>query len=94
MGSAERLSTLSNRYSLDPEAFRKRLTVPVLVWETAPAPERTPVYKKWWLWTIVGAVVVAAVVVPVAVIEGSSDWANLPPQGPGAPATAGLKVRW
>jgi tetratricopeptide (TPR) repeat protein len=36
--------------------------------ETAAAPppspsvERTPVYKKWWLWTIVGAVVAAGVV--------------------------------
>lgn len=25
-----------------------------------PAPERTPLYKKWWLWTIVGVVVVGA----------------------------------
>jgi hypothetical protein len=36
---------------------------PVLVAAPAPArPERaaTPVYKKWWLWTIVGVVVVGA----------------------------------
>jgi hypothetical protein len=26
-----------------------------------PAPERAPLYKKWWLWTAVGAVVVAGV---------------------------------
>jgi len=26
---------------------------------TAP-PKKTPVYKKWWLWTIVGAVAVGA----------------------------------
>jgi tetratricopeptide (TPR) repeat protein len=52
--------------------------------------ERTPVYKKWWLWTIVGVVVVAAVVIPVAVIEGSSKWTNVSDQGPGA----ALTVRW
>jgi hypothetical protein len=27
----------------------------------------TPVYKKWWLWTLVGGVVVAGVVVGVTV---------------------------
>jgi hypothetical protein len=29
---------------------------------TRPAEPRTPVYKKWWLWTVVGAVVVGGVV--------------------------------
>jgi hypothetical protein len=30
---------------------------------TAPAAaERTPIYKKWWLWTAVGVVVAGAVV--------------------------------
>jgi tetratricopeptide (TPR) repeat protein len=26
----------------------------------APPPERTPVYKKWWLWTVVGVVAAGA----------------------------------
>ncbi|HEX6837487.1 MAG TPA: tetratricopeptide repeat protein [Polyangia bacterium] len=33
----------------------------------AASSERTPLYKKWWLWTIVGGVVVAGVVVGVTV---------------------------
>jgi tetratricopeptide (TPR) repeat protein len=33
-----------------------------LVEKPAPVDEATPVYKKWWLWTIVGVVVVGAVV--------------------------------
>jgi hypothetical protein len=34
----------------------------------APArAERTPVYKKWWLWTIVGGVVAGGVAAGVAV---------------------------
>jgi len=33
----------------------------------AEKTEKTPVYKKWWLWTIVGGVVVAGVVVGVTV---------------------------
>ncbi len=33
----------------------------------APPRERTPVYKKWWLWTAVGAVVVVGVGVGVGI---------------------------
>jgi uncharacterized protein (DUF983 family) len=57
--------------------------------------ERTPVYKKWWLWTIVGVVVVG-VVVPVAVVFGGPAWTNVPNQGPGAALSAmpALKVQW
>jgi tetratricopeptide (TPR) repeat protein len=37
-------------------------TAPALV-ATAPPPEKkTPVYKKWWLWTAVGVVAVGAAV--------------------------------
>jgi hypothetical protein len=62
-------------------------------------PEKPPIWKKWWFWTAIGAVVVAAVVIPVAVVEGSSNWNNLPDQGPGAKAArvttpSLLEVRW
>jgi len=50
----------------------------------------TPIYKKWWLWTAVGVVVVAAVVIPVAVIESQpGKWGNVPDQ-----SFSGLAVRW
>src|SRR5687767_1181436 len=39
---------------------------------SAPSTERTPVYKKWWLWTAVGAVVVAGVAVGLGVGSSSS----------------------
>jgi hypothetical protein len=43
-----------------------------VVARTAPPPH-TPVYKKWWLWTIVGVVVVgAAVGIGVGVSQTSS----------------------
>lgn len=32
-----------------------------------------PLYKKWWLWTIVGTVVVAAVAVPIAVTRSGNE---------------------
>ncbi|MGZ3427345.1 MAG: hypothetical protein ACXVCV_11885 [Polyangia bacterium] len=32
-----------------------------------PRAERTPLYKKWWLWTIVGGVVVVGAVVGITV---------------------------
>jgi tetratricopeptide (TPR) repeat protein len=47
----------------------------------------TPVYKKWWLWTIVGGVVVAGVVVGVAVGVTSQPpefVATIPEGGPGS----------
>lgn len=65
-----------------------------------PSNEKPPFYKKWWFWTAIGAVVVLAVVIPVAVIESQPAWNNLPPQGPGSPAARGvvpgpiLEVRW
>jgi len=40
-------------------------TAPTATAPAATAPEaehRTPIYKKWWLWTIVGVVVVGAAV--------------------------------
>jgi len=44
----------------------------------APPPETTPIYKRWWLWTAVGAVVVTGVVVALAIKPGS--------EGPQCPA--------
>jgi hypothetical protein len=43
-----------------------------------PPPEETPVYHRWWFWTAVGVVAVAAVGVTVAVTRGS-DESMLPP---------------
>lgn len=65
-----------------------------------PRRQTTPAYKKWWLWTIVGVVVVgAAVGVAVALTTPSHPWANGPTLGPGATSSAlsslrGLEVRW
>jgi tetratricopeptide (TPR) repeat protein len=42
---------------------------------TAPPPAHTPVYKKWWLWTVVGVVVAGAVV-------GGALAATLPKDAP------------
>jgi tetratricopeptide (TPR) repeat protein len=45
---------------------------------------KTPVYKKWWLWTIVGVVVVGAVVAgAVVATTPSGSWSNAPEVGPG-----------
>ncbi len=46
-----------------------------------------PIYKKWWLWTVVGVGVVAAVVIPVAVVTSQpAPWSNAPDIGPGVQA--------
>jgi tetratricopeptide (TPR) repeat protein len=66
---------------------------PVVVAPTpAPAPRPTPVYKRWWLWTIVGVVVAGAVVgTAVGVTTSSGSWANGPTVGPGRSA---ITVQW
>jgi hypothetical protein len=52
---------------------------PTLVTATAPQPAATPVYKRWWFWTGVGAVVVGGAVTaffltrPKTVTPGSLD---------------------
>jgi hypothetical protein len=40
---------------------------------SVPAPRRTPVYKRWWFWSVLGAVVVGATVGVVAATTGGSD---------------------
>lgn len=44
---------------LEAEARATANTGPVVM--TPPAPVKAPFYKRWWLWTIVGAVVVVGV---------------------------------
>ena len=51
---------------------------PALVF-AAPPPQKLPLYKRWWLWTAVGAVVVVAVAVGVGVgvsLSGSTPTAQ------------------
>ncbi len=53
---------------------------------TARPPEKTPIYKKWWLWTIVGGVVVVGVGVGVGVAlaaKSPSFDSNFAEIGPG-----------
>lgn len=59
----------------------------------ANEPARVPIYKRWWLWTAVGAVVVAgAVVAIVFASRPNATWNNLPDFGPGK--SSSLTVQW
>jgi hypothetical protein len=46
---------------------------------TAPAPASagTPIYTKWWFWTIVGAAVVGGTVAIIAASSSSTPWNNV-----------------
>lgn len=48
---------------------------PVVVAAPAPAAtdEPTPVYKSWWFWSVIGAVVVAGVVTGVVLSSGGTQ---------------------
>jgi tetratricopeptide (TPR) repeat protein len=48
--------------SAPPSVVQKSAAVEKAPAAVAPAPKPTPVYKKWWLWTIVGLVVVGGAV--------------------------------
>lgn len=39
---------------------------------------RTPIYKKWWFWTVIGVGVTAAVVVPIVVTHDAGTTASTP----------------
>jgi len=53
--------------------------------QTAPAPsEDTPIYKKWWLWTIVGVAAGGAVAAVLLSSGSSKAWSTAPDFGPGA----------
>jgi tetratricopeptide (TPR) repeat protein len=55
--------------------------------------DKTPIHKKWWLWTIVGVVVVGGVVTTAVLLTTPSGaWNNLDEVGPGS--VNGLSVSW
>lgn len=80
----------------DPSLNKPPLVAPSLVVAAPvePQPRKTPTYKKWWPWTILGVVVVGAGVgVGLGLgLRGGSDFkSTLPDVGPGA--AMGLTVR-
>lgn len=53
------------------------------------ATKKTPVYKKWWLWTIVGVVVIGAGVgIGLGLHSTSNFKSTLPDVGPGSASMA------
>lgn len=62
---------------------------------SASAERPTPLYRKWWLWTVVG-VVVAGGVVTAAVLatQPRGRWSEVPDVGPGAQSSSLTAVRW
>jgi tetratricopeptide (TPR) repeat protein len=55
------------------------VTPPTLVMTTTAAPAgKKPLYKKWWLWTAIGGVIVAGGVVAIAVAATTPKDASSP----------------
>jgi hypothetical protein len=52
---------------------------PQLVSVPAPEPARRPIYKRWWFWTGIGAVVAGGVVAAVMLTRSSDPQGTLPP---------------
>lgn len=59
---------------------------------TSHVAKEQPVYKKWWLWTIVGVVVAGgAVTAAVLLTRPQNSWSNAPDVGPGS---SNALIRW
>jgi hypothetical protein len=56
----------------------------VLVASAPKAATSTPVYKRWWLWTTVGAVVAGGAIAVTVVATRRPQWSSVPDFGPGA----------
>ncbi|HEX6241775.1 MAG TPA: PEGA domain-containing protein [Polyangiales bacterium] len=60
----------------------------------APRSERTPVYKRWWLWTIVGVVVAGAVTGTVVALNAKQDKEYRAVETENTPTGANLQPLW
>jgi hypothetical protein len=59
-------------YNYYPPPPQAGATSGTLVAQPAPSQGEAPIYKKWWFWTGIGAVVVTTVVVAVVLSSGTS----------------------
>jgi hypothetical protein len=59
-------------YNYYPPPPQNGTTSGTLVAQPQPAQEGAPIYKKWWFWTGIGAVVVTSVIVAVVLSSGTS----------------------
>jgi tetratricopeptide (TPR) repeat protein len=60
----------------------------------APAPQspKTPVYKRWWLWTVVGVVVAGAAAGTAIALTSDKSARQEPTPGPNTPAGVSLQA--
>jgi len=72
-----RTQTSPPQGTLQPSTEPQPQPQPQLVATAAPA-EKQPVYKKWWLWTAVGGVIVAGGVIAIAVAATTPKDASSP----------------
>ncbi|MSP60867.1 MAG: hypothetical protein EXR72_11090 [Myxococcales bacterium] len=66
-----------------PQGGAEKASVATIVAPPAENPAPTPVYRKWWLWTAVAALVVVAGGFAIAVASWPRD-AQVPQSGLGA----------
>lgn len=74
----ERRVEVLRRTVADREALEARAREADAAEARASEHPRTPVYKKWWFWTVIGVGVTAAVVVPIVVTHDAGTTASTP----------------
>jgi tetratricopeptide (TPR) repeat protein len=82
----ERIRALEEKQRLlDEERARATPSVPAATAVAVPRPGRTPIYKRWWLWTVVGLALAGA-----AVGIGVGVWRAGATSYPSYPASDGM----
>jgi tetratricopeptide (TPR) repeat protein len=57
----------------------------------APQPAKTPVYKRWWLWTVVGVVLAGAAAGTAIALTSNNGARQEPSPGPNTPPGVSLQ---
>lgn len=92
LASAERASTAQPIGTVEPTPSQPEAPARTVVATSAPVASKPPVYKRWWLWTIVGVVVAGGVAAGAVLGTRPRQWSNVPDVGPGS--KSGLEVRF
>jgi hypothetical protein len=91
-GEAQQLTVRMAQLVAKNEAVAETRPTPVPASPAEPRSERVPVYKRWWLWTIVGVVVVGAAAgtaIALTADKNKTEYRGVPTEN--TPAQAGLQ---
>jgi tetratricopeptide (TPR) repeat protein len=88
-GGASTISSVRTVPAAPPPDTSSATAATVTATPTPAGSADEPIYKKWWLWTAIGAVVIGGVVTALLLTRSESPWNTAPDFGPGASKLVG-----